>query len=583
MSPARTRLLTVLLIFAATTGASCQPTFDAPVTYPLAQEAQTIAIGDLNGDGRDDVAVTAWPSSLYVLYQQPDGTLCSPYPLYAPNSPLAIAIGDVNGDGRKDLAVGGSNGSILLYYEQADGTFGLPDSGWGYGLVNSLVIDDFNNDGRADIASTSAYTPTVIVQLQADDGTFALPASYWIGGYNARCLCSLDYNSDGIRDLALLTDDATCYLAGTLSGNFGKPNCVSTPWAYALAAGDVTNDGRDDLAFTVATNQPDAAVGVIPQSTGGVLGPVQYYPAYDFAQPLAIADLDKDGRNDIIMAHGGYEAVTALYQADGGTFGQWNRYEAPYCNRYQPGGIAVGDLNSDGLPDVAVADWWKGVVILLQKTTFKAPDTTAPVCIADVTGTAGREGWYVSPVTVTLTAEDNVGGSGLGDIFCTRDGVTWASYTAPLMISADGLTTISFYATDKTGNKSAVQEINLKLDKTPPVVSLTPETTELWPPNGGTVGVAVAVQAADSISGVSSLHLLVLDEYGLAQPQFDVTPGSVVTVPLVASRNDTDLDGRRYTLVLTCTDAAGNASRATAQVTVPHSKPEKPPKEKKSK
>ena len=130
--------------------------FESPVVYGLSQEAKTVAVGDLNGDGRDDVAVTAWPSALYVLYQQPDGSLGPPVQLYSPNMPLGLAIGDLNRDSRMDLAVGGSSGTILLYYQLNDGTLGWPDICFGYGLVNSLVIDDLNGDGLADIADTSA-------------------------------------------------------------------------------------------------------------------------------------------------------------------------------------------------------------------------------------------------------------------------------------------------------------------------------------------------------------------------------------------------------------------------------------------
>ncbi|MCL5103835.1 MAG: VCBS repeat-containing protein [Armatimonadetes bacterium] len=476
--------LAVLLVVSAGPRACSQSDFHPPAIYPLPQEAKTVVVGDLNGDGLDDVAVTAWPSGLFVLCQQPDGLLGPPTQLYAPTMPTGLAIGDLDNDSRMDLAVGGANGAILLYYQATDGTLGLSKVCSGYGLVNSLVIDDLNGDGRADVADTSASFPLVMVSPQALDGTFNLPIFCSLTGSNARCISTLDANSDGIRDIALLLDNQACYLSGA-SGGFDAPIYIPAQWAYALTAGDVTGDGRDDLAFTVATNQPYASIGVIPQDVGG-LGTPTLYPAYDFAQALAVADLDGDGRGDVVAAHGGYEAATTLYQQPDGTLGDWTSYGAPYCNSYEPQGLAVGDLNSDGHPDLAIADWWNGLVVLLH--------TSAPA------------------------------------------------------------------------------------DTVPPSVAVEPLIDTIWPPTGATVQLPVNVTATDADSGVSNLHLAVIDEYGLVQPEMDVAPGTTVMVPLVASRNENDLDGRVYTLVLTGTDVAGNIAVAEAAVTVPHSNPKKPKK-----
>jgi len=417
-------LLAVLLSLAAGAVADPVPLFDPPVVYNFPGEAKTAAIGDLNGDGLDDVAVTAWPSSLYVLYQQPDKTLGPPVQLYSPIMPLALAVGDLNQDSRLDLVVGGSNGSVPLYYQQSDGTFGLPDAGWGYGQVNSLVIDDFNGDGLNDIADTSATFASVLVSLQAPGGTFGLPASYALNGFNSRSICALDYNSDGIRDLACLVDDSICYLAGIGDGTFAEPLYLPATWGYALAAGDVTGDGKDDLVFTVPDSTGYGTVTVFPQGTDGQPASPQFYPAYDYAQALALADLDGDGRKDVAAVHSGWEALTVTRQNADGTLGQWSPYTIPYGNDYQCGALAVGDLNADGNPDIAVADPWNGLIVLphTAATVGPLPDTTAPVCTASVSGTTGLNGWYVSDVTVTLSAEDEAEGSGLGSILVTRDG-----------------------------------------------------------------------------------------------------------------------------------------------------------------
>jgi len=106
---------------------------------------------------------------------------------------------------------------------------------------------------------------------------------------------------------------------------------------------------------------------------------------------------------------------------------------------------------------------------------------------------------------------------------------------------------------------------------------MTALVTTIWPPNGAVVAVPLSVTAADEGSGIESLTLTVTDEYGLVQPEIDVT-SDLVSVPLVASRYEDDPDGRAYTLVLTGADKAGNVASVTAVVTVPKSSPKKPPK-----
>ncbi|MCL6431195.1 MAG: right-handed parallel beta-helix repeat-containing protein [Anaerolineae bacterium] len=79
-------------------------------------------------------------------------------------------------------------------------------------------------------------------------------------------------------------------------------------------------------------------------------------------------------------------------------------------------------------------------------------DTVPPVTTVSFAGTAGNNGWYLSDVQVTLTAEDNPGGSGVDSIAYSFDGVNWLPYTAPFTVEKEGVTTLYYRATDKAGN-----------------------------------------------------------------------------------------------------------------------------------
>jgi alpha-tubulin suppressor-like RCC1 family protein len=112
-------------------------------------------------------------------------------------------------------------------------------------------------------------------------------------------------------------------------------------------------------------------------------------------------------------------------------------------------------------------------------------------------------------------------------------------------------------------------------DVTPPAFeSLAVSRTVLWPPNGARVPVTVSGIVEDADAAVANATYAVIDEYGQLQPagmlQLDASGRFSVGLMLEASRRDDDLDGRRYLIVLTAHDPAGNTSTRSAQVTVPH-------------
>jgi YVTN family beta-propeller protein len=110
------------------------------------------------------------------------------------------------------------------------------------------------------------------------------------------------------------------------------------------------------------------------------------------------------------------------------------------------------------------------------------------------------------------------------------------------------------------------------VDTTPPAITVAASPATLSPPNGKLVDVRVSGMITDE-SGVQAITYQVIDEYGQIQPSGSVTPeadGSYAfTVQLQASRRGNDQDGRRYTIIVSATDYAGNHGRASATVTVP--------------
>ena len=137
------------------------------------------------------------------------------------------------------------------------------------------------------------------------------------------------------------------------------------------------------------------------------------------------------------------------------------------------------------------------------ETTKTAPikiDKTAPETTISLTGTPGLDGWYVSDVTITLTAIN--GFSGVAKTAYSLDGATWITYTGPFNITTEGTTTVSYNSTDVAGNMETTKMAQIKIDKT------LPETTISLTGTPGLDGwylsdVTITLTAINSFSGVA--------------------------------------------------------------------------------
>jgi hypothetical protein len=100
-------------------------------------------------------------------------------------------------------------------------------------------------------------------------------------------------------------------------------------------------------------------------------------------------------------------------------------------------------------------------------------DATPPHTALEFSGTHGDNGWYRSDVAVTLTAQDDAGGSGVHTTeYSTDNGQTVQAYTGPFTISQEGMTQIMFRSIDNAGNEESPHEEEMKIDKTPPEATI---------------------------------------------------------------------------------------------------------------
>jgi hypothetical protein len=226
------------------------------LTYDVGSLPDSVTVGDVNGDGKLDLAVANRGSNtVSILLGNGDGTFRAAVN-YSVNNPQSLAIGDFDRDGRLDLAVakGSSNGvSILL--GNGDGTFQTAMN-YNAGInTSSLAIGDFNKDGNLDLAAANAASNTVSILLGNGDGTFQAAVNYSVN--NPQSVVVGDFSGDGKLDLAVsnAASNTVSILPGNGDGTFQAAmnfSVGSNP--LSLAADDFNRDGKLDLAVSNAAS-----------------------------------------------------------------------------------------------------------------------------------------------------------------------------------------------------------------------------------------------------------------------------------------------------------------------------------------
>ena len=144
------------------------------------------------------------------------------------------------------------------------------------------------------------------------------------------------------------------------------------------------------------------------QTDTGLLGGPVSFTSYDIPEPVDVADVDLDGDADVVTLHGGWNKAGVYRQQPGGSLGYEELYPIPYASSYNPHGLALGDISGDGYPDIVLADYNHGLVVL--RNSGAAPPPTATVPGAPTLGSAtGGNG----SVSLAWSAPASDGGAGI--------------------------------------------------------------------------------------------------------------------------------------------------------------------------
>jgi hypothetical protein len=324
----------------------------------------SVAVADLNGDGKPDLAVTSTDdSAVLIMLGNGDGTFQSPVAYAASVSAGSVAVGDFNRDGKLDLVVVGTSLSIL--FGNGDGTFQPAVSIGTGGAV--VVAADFNRDGKLDLAVSGLVADTVSILLGKDNGTFQTPVSYTVGS-DPGPIAVGDFSADGNLDLAVVNERANnvSILLGAGDGTFGPAvNYSVGTEPVSIAVGNFTGHGKRDLAVAnFGSPFASSTVSILLCNGDGTFQPAVNYDVGVGSQAVVAADFRGRGKIDVAVT-GAYSEVVSILGGNGdGTF----RSPVSYAAGPYPDSLGVGDFNGDGKQDLAVASDNNLLFVLLNNT-----------------------------------------------------------------------------------------------------------------------------------------------------------------------------------------------------------------------
>ncbi|MGH7597950.1 MAG: FG-GAP repeat domain-containing protein [bacterium] len=294
-------------------------------------------------------------------------------PLFAPapgssfavgNRPVDVAVGEVNGDGKLDIltANAGSNDVTVLLGNGKGDFMAAPHSPLATGVAPHLIaLADLNRDNKLDLALTGHDSNNMMVWLGNDSGSFTPAPNSPFAFLNEtpphnHGLALGDANNDGNLDLATSNHGhhSVSVLLGNGKGHFtpaaGSPFTVGRG-PYPLAAADLNQDGKLDLITpNVASNNVTALLGDGNARFAAAAG--SPYPVLNRPYNVAIGEINGDAKLDLVITHDDINNMTILWGEGNGSFQR--APNSPYNLGRRGYKVIIAEVNNDAKKDLVV-------------------------------------------------------------------------------------------------------------------------------------------------------------------------------------------------------------------------------------
>ncbi len=368
------------------TSGSGNMSFAAPVQYATGLRPQSVAIGDLDGDGRPDLAVANSGSDTVSVLRNISGGgtigFGNQVNFATGRTPTSVAIGDLDGDARPDLALSNWNSnSISVMRNTSEGgnlAFASRVDHATSSNPASVVMGDLDGDARPELVFANYLTNIVSVLRNLGNAAFDAPM-HFATGTNPRSIVIRDLDDDGRRDLAVVNSHFSSGSGGgtisilrnmSAAGSVALADRVdfaSAPDPFSCAIDDLDGDTRPDLAVVTISSSSAGGntVSVLRNLGNGAFAARADYATDTAPSSLAIGDVDGDARPDLAVANYYSDTVSVRRNLGNGTFAA----RVEYATGTAPTSVAIGDLDNDGRPDLAVANLEGGTVSVLRNTS----------------------------------------------------------------------------------------------------------------------------------------------------------------------------------------------------------------------